>query len=184
MFAVYSGCRAGELLALRWGDIDTSLKIVMFSRSSTRGILRESTKSGRVRTVPLTDALLEALQAMRRSRGVARLDGDELVFARDDGRPLDLFRLHRTLRRTQRRAGLRAIRFHDLRHSYASILTIHGAPIRQVQTWLGHSTLGMTMRYAHLSPNGGREHLAAFDPKPAGHEITGHIQATAPNDSE
>jgi integrase len=186
MFALHTGCRAGELLAVRVGDIDARLKTVTFSRSSTRGIVRPSTKSGRVRTVPLTDPLLDALRIMRGGRGVRSLDGDELVFAHLDGKPFDLDYLHRLLRRAQRRAGLRAIRWHDLRHSFASILTIHGTPIRQVQAWLGHATLGMTMRYAHLSPGGGREHLAAFD-APAGSAPgvrassrpgTGHIKAT------
>ena len=98
------------------------------------------------------------------SRTVASLDGDELVFAHGDGTPLDLDLLHRMLARAQRRAGLRAIRFHDLRHSYASILTMRGTPPRQIQSWLGHATIHMTMRYSHLSPEGGgRKYLDAFD---------------------
>lgn len=175
IFALHTGARAGEQLAVRDGDIDMKLKIVTFSRSSVRGIVRQSTKSGKVRTVPMTDDLVRALQALRASRGVRSLDGNDLVFARPDGRPLDLFRLHRVLHRAQKRAGLRTIRWHDLRHSYASILTGGGAPIRRVQTWLGHATLAMTMRYSHLAPDGGREHLSAFTVP----DSTGHIQATA-----
>ncbi len=174
-FALHTGARAGEQLAVCDGDIDMKLKIVTFSRSSVRGVVRQSTKSGKVRTVPMTDDLVRALQAVRASRGIRSLDGNDLVFARPDGRPLDLFRLHRVLRRAQKRAGLRMIRWHDLRHSYASILTGGGAPIRRVQTWLGHATLGMTMRYSHLAPDGGREHLSAFDIPAA----TGHMEATA-----
>jgi integrase len=130
--------------------------------------VRESTKSGRVRTVLLTDPLRDALRDLLAHRAIRSLDGDELVFAGPKGKPLALHDLHRTMRRAARRAGLRLIRWHDLRHSYASILTASGCPIRQVQTWLGHSTLAMTMRYSHLAPNGGREHLGVFGsgPKP------------------
>jgi integrase len=160
-FALHSGCRAGEQLAVRWDDLDMKLKIVTFSRSSTRGIVRDSTKSGKLRTVPLTDALLDVLRELRAARALVQLDGDDLVFAGPDGEPLNVDRLHRVLRRAQKRAGLREGRWHDLRHSYASILTMAGTPIRNVQSWLGHATIGMTMRYSHLAPDHGREHLAA-----------------------
>jgi integrase len=67
-----------------------------------------------------------------------------------------------------RRAGLRRIRWHDCRHSFASQLVIAGTPLRQVQEWLGHSTILMTMRYSHLAPGGGREFLSALDGKNLG----------------
>jgi integrase len=165
MFALHTGARAGEQLAVRVGDLDLVTGQVTFSRSTTRGVVRESTKSGRVRPVLLTETLQDMLRDMLARRAVRSLDGDELVFAHADGRPLALHDLHRTLRRAARRAELRRLRWHDLRHSYASILTGGGCPIRQVQTWLGHSTLGMTMRYSHLAPGGGREHLAALEPE-------------------
>jgi hypothetical protein len=55
------------------------------------------------------------------------------------------------------------VEWHDCRHSFASQHVIGGTPLRQVQDWLGHSTITMTMRYAHLAPGGGREYLAALD---------------------
>jgi integrase len=57
----------------------------------------------------------------------------------------------------------RGARLGYARHSFASQLVIAGTPLRQVQEWLGHSTITMTMRYAHLAPGGGREYLAALD---------------------
>jgi integrase len=158
-FALHTGARAGELLALRRGDVDLVRGLVTFSRSATRGITREATKSGRVRSVPLSQGLVGALRTMFAARTIQSLDGDDLVFSHDDGSALDLDALHRMLARAQRRAGLRVIRLHDLRHSFASILAMAGAPMQRVQSWLGHTTPTMTQRYAHLTPGGGREHL-------------------------
>jgi site-specific recombinase XerD len=80
-----------------------------------------------------------------------------------DGSPFTLWQLHERLWGACRRGGLRKIRWHDARHSFASQLVIAGAPLRQVQEWLGHSSITMTMRYAHLAPGGGREFMAALD---------------------
>jgi site-specific recombinase XerD len=74
-----------------------------------------------------------------------------------------LNQLHERLWGAARRAGERRIKWHETRHSFASQLVIAGTPLRQVQEWLGHSTIQMTMRYAHLAPGGGREFMAALD---------------------
>jgi site-specific recombinase XerD len=105
--------------------------------------------------VPLSDPLAAALKARRHLKG-------DLVFCQADGSPLTLFLLHGALIRAARKAGLRRLRWHDLRHSFASNLTKNGTPLKQVQEWMGHSTITMTMRYAHLAPHGGREHLAGL----------------------
>jgi integrase len=60
-------------------------------------------------------------------------------------------------------ARLREVRWHDLRHSFASQLATAGVPLRQVQDWLGHSTINMTMRYAHLAPGGGANLIRALE---------------------
>lgn len=156
MFAVRTGARAGEMLALEWGDVDFHSAMIMFRRSRTRGVTSPTPKNRKGRSVPMAEALAAALKSHRHLRG-------ELVFCQADGSPLTLWHLHGALIRASRKAGLRAIRFHDLRHSYASILVKAGCPLAAVQKWLGHSTIQMTMRYAHLAPNDGREYLAAFD---------------------
>ena len=71
--------------------------------------------------------------------------------------------LHERLWTACRRAGLRKVRWHDLRHSFASQLVIAGVPLRQVQDWLGHSTIAMTMRYSHLAPGSGKELIGALE---------------------
>jgi integrase len=155
-FALHTGARAGEQIALEWGDIDFHSKVVILRRSSTDGVTVETTKSGKGRRVPLSEGLIASLKTIRHAKGL-------LVFSNADGSPLTLWQLHDRLASAARRAGLRLLRWHDLRHSYASILTIAGTPLVQVKEWLGHSSITMTMRYAHLAPGGGREFLAALD---------------------
>jgi integrase len=156
LFAGHTGARAGELLALEWSDLDFRQKIVTFRRSRTDGVTTD-TKSRKPRQVPMSPALEAALKAHRHVRG-------PLVFCQEDGSNLTLWLLHGALERAARRARLRLLRWHDLRHSFASNLTIGGTPLRQVQDWLGHSTITMTMRYAHLAPTEqARKYLAALD---------------------
>jgi len=155
LFALHTGARAGEQIAFEWQDLDLHNQLVVLRRSSSDGIVGP-TKSGKERKVPLTASLHAALNAMRHLKGPR-------VFCHPDGSPLKIGSLHERLWGACRRAGLRRIRWHDCRHSFASQLVIAGTPLRQVQEWLGHSTILMTMRYSHLAPGGGREYLAALD---------------------
>jgi site-specific recombinase XerD len=86
-----------------------------------------------------------------------------LVFVQRDGEQHDPWTLKRQLAAASRKAGLRCIRRHDARHSFASNLVIAGAPLLVVQKWMGHSTIAMTMKYAHLAPNAGAEFIHALD---------------------
>jgi len=104
----------------------------------------------------MTAALERALRQIKHLRG-------ERVFCNMDGTPLTLDQLHERLWGAQRRAGLRRIRWHDLRHTFASQAAMAGVPLPQIQQWLGHSTVTMTMRYAHLAPGGGAEWIKALD---------------------
>ena len=115
------------------------------------------TKSGKPRKVPISNALAICLKGRKHLKGA-------LVFCQPDGSPLTLWHLHGALDRACRKSGLRRLRWHDLRHSFASNLVIGGTPLPQVQEWMGHSTILMTMRYAHLAPGGGRKYLAALEP--------------------
>ena len=155
MFALRTGARAGEQLALRWGDIDWSKGEIVFRRSSTGGRVGP-TKSGRERRVPMTGGLARSLRKVKHLRG-------DLVFCRLDGQPLTIWQLHERLWSACRRAGLREIRWHDLRHSFASQLVTAGVRIRRVQDWLGHSTIAMTMRYSHLAPGSGSDLIQALE---------------------
>jgi integrase len=144
-FAMSTGCRAGELLALTHSDLNLTAGLVTFRKSASWGVVGP-TKSGRERRVPLTATLRGTLAHRMRAP-------EALVFTRADGSPLKLDDLHTILWRACRVAGLRKIRFHDLRHTFASALVAANVPLRQVQAWLGHSSLRLVERYAHLSPH-------------------------------
>ena len=154
LFSLHTGARAGEQRAIGWGDLDWANRYVMIRKSlPCHADEIGPTKSGKERKVPMTDTLHDALKAMRDLR---HLKGG-LVFCTGSGTPLSMWQLHDRLWSGCRRAGLREIRWHDMRHSFASNLVSSGVPIRQVQEWLGHSTMTMTMRYAHLAPGSGDE---------------------------
>jgi integrase len=159
--------RAGEIIALRWADVDQDARRVHVRRSRTRGVTK-STKSGRHRSIPLTADLLADLEALREVDG--ERERDHLVFHRG-GAELRIGNLLECLWRTLRATrtdpkdagtGLRRVRFHDLRHSFASNLVSAGVPIVQVQHWLGHSTVSTTEIYAHLAPSDGQHHIEAL----------------------
>jgi integrase len=155
LFALRTGARAGEQIALEWGDIDWVNRRVVLRRSSTRGEVGP-TKQGRDRRVPLCDSLHNALRRHRHIRG-------DLVFCNPDGSPYSLWQLHERLWATCRRAGLRRVRWHDLRHSFASQAVMEGVPMKVVQEWLGHSTITMVMRYAHLAPGADNDFFRRLD---------------------
>lgn len=135
----------GEQRAVRWSDIDFERRIITIRRSAPKWLtIEKSPKSTRHRRVDLTPELAEALDTIRHP--------GEIVFCNPDGSKLRPGQFHEVLWAAQKKAGLRRIKWHELRHSYASILTTGGAPLRVVQSLLGHSSIKMTERYAHLAP--------------------------------
>lgn len=113
-------------------------------------------KSGKPREIPLGDEVLSALKGHRHLRG-------ELVFSDADGRFLAKGECKHPLWRACKRAGLRRIGWHVLRHAFASHLVMRGATLKVVQELLGHSTILMTMRYAHLGPEVARDAVRLLD---------------------
>ncbi|HVY29853.1 MAG TPA: tyrosine-type recombinase/integrase [Polyangiaceae bacterium] len=150
-----TGLRIGELLALRWDDVDLVAGRLMVRRSVSSGIIG-TPKNGRSREVPLSDQALAALKGHRHLRG-------ELVFCGEDGRLLNRGECKWPLWRACQKAGLRRVGWHALRHTFASHLAMRGVPLKAVQELLGHSTMDMTMRYAHLSPDVRRDSVRLLD---------------------
>lgn len=153
--ALRTGLRFGELCELRWADVDLVAGRLVVRRSYVRGHVG-TPKSGKGREIPLSPETGQALKAHRHLRG-------ELVFCKPDGGR----RIHRradvALKKICRRAGLRSIGWHVLRHTFASHLVMRGVPLKAVQELLGHSTIQMTMRYAHLAPSAKQEAVAVLD---------------------
>jgi integrase len=169
--AAYAGLRLGELLALRWSDVDFVRSVLTISRALSAGEER-STKSGHVRQVPLADQAAAALERLSR-REHFTAPGD-LVFPNAIGRPLDGSALRRRFKRARDAAGLRPLRWHDLRHTFGSLLVAGGVDLVSVKDALGHSQLATTSRYLHARPATERAALftAAFGgtSTTAGHE--------------
>jgi len=147
--AAYAGLRLGELLALRWRDIDFAGHALTISRAMSAGE-ESTTKSGRVRRVPLPDQAAGALD--RLSKRGDYTAPDQLVFCNILGRPLDGSALRRRFKRARDAAGLRPLRFHDLRHTYGSLLAAGGVDLVTIQAAMGHSALSTTSRYLHARP--------------------------------
>jgi integrase len=146
--AAMSGLRMGELLALRWRDVDFAAQTVRVTASYTAGTLG-TPKSGLGRAVPLVD---EVAQTLARLAGRERWTGpDDLVFVGMAGGYLDGSALRRRFKRARDAAGLRPLRFHDLRHTFGSI-AIRTADPRELQEWMGHSDFSTTQIYMHYRP--------------------------------
>jgi integrase len=147
--AAFTGLRMGELLALRWRDVDFAGSTIRVRASYYLGQLT-TPKSGKVRAVPMAADVASALaQLGQREEWV----GDEdLVFAGELGRYLDGSALRRRYKEALARAGLRPLRFHDLRHTFGTRM-IAKADIRRVQEWMGHADIQTTMRYLHYAPH-------------------------------
>lgn len=173
LVALRTGLRQGELFGLRWEDVDVVGGRLVVRQAISRGIVG-TPKSGKAREIPLSDQALAALKRERHLRG-------PLVFCDADGKPLTHTAAKWPLWRACKRAGLRLVQWHVLRHSFASHLVMRGVPLKAVQELLGHSTIEMTMRYAHLSPCVRRDAVQALDAPaaPNGRQIGGGRRARA-----
>jgi integrase len=155
--AAFTGLRRGELVALRWRDVDFAGSHVRVT--ATYGEGGSSTpKSGKVRSVPMAPAVAEALA--RLTQREAQTSGDDLVFPGIAGGYLDASALYRRYKRALRAAGLRDLRFHDLRHTFGTRM-IGRASILQVKEWMGHADVDTTMKYLHYAPKSSDAALVA-----------------------
>lgn len=173
--AIWTGMRIGELMALRWADLNWDPAFVQVQRQLTfvagRGLRFEEpkTRSGR-RAIALQKGLMRDLKTWKQAQLEHRMRGREyhdfdLIFCRPDGRPYHADRItHEHFPRIIRKAGLPPIRFHDLRHTHATQLLAIGASIKVVQERLGHSRASYTLQtYVHLLPTIQHDAAAALE---------------------
>lgn len=155
LVAMRTGLRAGELRALHWDDVDLVAGRLLVQRAWS-GRYLGSTKTRKRREIPLSDDVIAALKAHRHLRG-------DWVFCWEDGRELNERSMLRHLHFACRRAGMRRIGWHVLRHTFASHLVMCGVPLKVVQELGGWKSLDMVLRYAHVSPNVHREAVKLLD---------------------
>jgi integrase len=161
--AVTLGLRRGELLGLRWSSVDLvggTLRVRETVQRTSGGLVLDETKTARsARTLPLRRITAEALRdhGERQDKervGVGRGWREHgLVFPSPIGTPMDPRHLDREFAELLRRAGLRRVRLHDLRHTCATFLLAQGVPLRVVMEILGHSGIAITSdTYTHVLP--------------------------------
>jgi integrase len=146
--AAFTGLRRGELIALRWRDVDFAGSTIRV-RASYAARELTAPKSGKVRAVPLARDVAAALAMLgQRERWTG---DDDLVFPGQLGGHMDPDALGKRYHAARERAGLRRLRFHDLRHTFGTRM-IAKADILRVQEWMGHADIETTRRYLHFAP--------------------------------
>ena len=174
VLAVTAGLRVGELLGLKWEDVDLDAGALRVRRTRSRaktGPTFTAPKNGKGRQLRLTRRAVEALKSHKAAQNTERLKagslwvGDNFVFCTHAGRPLDFRNLATaSFKPLLKKAGLPDIRFHDLRHTCATLLLSRGHHPKLVQELLGHASVAMTLdRYSHVLPGMGDQTAAAME---------------------
>ena len=173
--ALSSGLRQAELLGLCWRNLDSD---IMFSISVSRVLykrkgvceFREPKTSHSRRYVTMTPKLAAFLKEYRQERRLLyrelgrELTLDDLVFGSVEGKPIDPSVLSHSFARIAKRDGLKNIRFHDLRHTFASLMLLRGAKPKVISEALGHASVAFTMDvYSHIIEGMQSEAMALLD---------------------
>lgn len=150
--ALNTGCRRNELLKLQWEQVDLKADLIHLEAKDT--------KTRRRRSVPLNGEARQAMLNLARFRA-GHCPASEWVFAHKDGSRLEC--VWSSFRHALKVAGIQNFRIHDLRHTCASWLVTAGQQMPAVRDLLGHSTIRMTEKYAHLSPDNVRAAVGVLD---------------------
>jgi len=150
--AAMTGLRQGELLGLRWLDIDWSAARIRVRQSFVRGEFGSPKSRRSSRSVPLADQVAGELE--RHFQRSAYAGDDDLVFCHPEtGGPLDRSRLLKRFKAAAKRSGIRDVRFHDLRHTFGTRMAAAGVALRTLQEWMGHRDFKTTLIYADYQPS-------------------------------
>lgn len=183
--AITTGMRQGELLGLRWSDVDLSRSVARvqqtFYRLAGKQLFKEpKTKKSR-RSIDLSPMLVDELLALREDQNDhRRLFGDQyedrgLIFCQVNGKPLHAQNItRRDFRKTMSEAKVPRIRFHDLRHCHASLMLSCGTHLKVVQERLGHTSIRTTADiYSHVLPGIQRQAVQDFDARVLSRPLAG-----------
>jgi integrase len=174
VLAITAGLREGELLGLRWEDVNLERGLLQVRQQLTRtrdGLSFTAPKRGKARVVRFTDMAIAALRAHwvaqneERTRAGSLWQETGLVFTSTVGTPIDVGNLtYRSFRPLLKRTDLPRIRFHNLRHTCATLLLSKGTHPKIVQEMLGHANISMTMdTYSHVLPDMQEKAVSAMD---------------------
>ncbi|HYF25919.1 MAG TPA: site-specific integrase, partial [Baekduia sp.] len=161
--AMYAGLRRGEVLALRWQDVDLDAGVLHVLRSwdDEHKAFGAPKSASSVRKVPIVRELRRLLVAHRLASG-----GGELVFPspREPGRPISPDTVRQLTAKAWRAAGLDGLTLHEARHTYASVCIAAGVNAKALSVYMGHSSVAITFdRYGHLMPGNEAEAVALVD---------------------
>lgn len=150
--AAMTGLRQGELIGLRWRDVDFAAWKVRVVSPYVRGEFGDPKSAGSGRSVPMAERVAVALRELR-GRSLYARDRDLVFCHPETGKPLDRSKLVRRFKQALDRAGVHQITFHELRHTFGTRMAAAGAPMRTLQHWLGHADSKTTQVYAHYQPS-------------------------------
>ena len=150
VFDLHTGLRQDELLSLQWARVDLFRKTI---------IIQES-KNGKPRTIPLNRVAFDILAEKSKIRNIKY----DFVFTSRIGTKINCHNLRRIFKIAVKKAGIQDIRFHDLRHTFATRLAQSGVDIYKISKLLGHQSITMTQRYAHHCPESLRDGIEVLEP--------------------
>jgi len=150
--AAMTGLRQGELLGLRWRDVDFAARKVRVVSPYVRGEFGDPKSEGSGRSVPLAERVSTELENLR-ARSPYAADKNLVFCHPETGNPLDRAKLTRRFKKAIRSADVREITFHELRHTFGTRMAAAGVPLRTIQHWMGHADAKTTQVYAHYQPS-------------------------------
>jgi integrase len=165
VLAIFTGMRKGEILGLRWSDIDWNRKTLQVVQTVYKPMKQAPTiqtpkTSGSMRSISLPDNVLDELKIHKKKQNELRLrfgsayEDNQLVVPRPDGKPMDPRGMNEHFTECIKKSGMKKIRFHDLRHTHATIMLQLGEHPKVVSERLGHSNVNITLdTYSHVLPN-------------------------------
>ena len=150
--AAMTGLRQGELLGLRWRNVDFDARKIRVVSPFVRGEFGDPKSVGSGRSVPMAERVSIALAELR-ERSVYSRDRDLVFCHPETGKPLDRSKLVRRFKQAIDRSDVHRITFHELRHTFGTRMAAAGTPMRTLQHWMGHADSKTTQIYAHYQPS-------------------------------
>ena len=162
--AIRTGLRKGELICLKWEDLDFANRFIWVRRTLRRdGTVKDTTKTGKTRRVDMSIELTEVLRSLKfeKEQGNEQM---EWLYSNSAGNRIDQSKISKILKECLIRAGLRVIRVHDLRHTYATLLIQNGASLAYIKDQMGHASIQTTVDvYGHLVPGANKHEVDKLD---------------------